>query len=214
MQCTAKAKQTGERCKRQVTPGRTVCYYHGGRIPRGAALPQTTRGRYSRDLPTRMMARYEQAQSDGELLALRDEIALLDSRLADVLTRVDTGESGWIWQRLKETATELRIARRRNDQGAQADALNSLLSLVESGHQDYAAWSDVRSLLEQRRRTVESERKRLVEMQQTITAERALLLIGAITGIVKAHVSEPKQLAAIARDIGALLDRGGDQGSH
>ena len=27
--CTARSKQTGERCKRRVTPGYRVCYYHG-----------------------------------------------------------------------------------------------------------------------------------------------------------------------------------------
>lgn len=34
--CTAKSKQTGERCKRIVRLGYTVCYYHGARAP-GAA---------------------------------------------------------------------------------------------------------------------------------------------------------------------------------
>ena len=45
-------------------------------------------------------------------------------------------------------------------------------------------------VLEQRRRLVESERKRLVEMQQTLTVEKAMLLIGAIGGIIKAHVHD------------------------
>jgi hypothetical protein len=32
-QCTATAKQTGERCRRTAQPGTTVCRHHGGRAP-------------------------------------------------------------------------------------------------------------------------------------------------------------------------------------
>lgn len=32
-QCTAKSKQSGERCKRYPVPGGTVCVIHGGRTP-------------------------------------------------------------------------------------------------------------------------------------------------------------------------------------
>lgn len=35
-QCTAKSKQTGERCKRPATAGKKVCYYHGGAKGSGA----------------------------------------------------------------------------------------------------------------------------------------------------------------------------------
>ena len=30
--CTARSKQSGERCRRPVTPGKQVCYYHGGNV--------------------------------------------------------------------------------------------------------------------------------------------------------------------------------------
>jgi hypothetical protein len=42
-----------------------------------------------------------------------------------------------------------------------------------------AAWADIRACLEQRRRLVESERKRLVEMQQMIGVDEAMLLVRA-----------------------------------
>src|SRR4051812_32142589 len=73
------------------------CRMHGGATPRGPALPQFKHGRYSRSLPTRLAAQYEAAQSDPVLMELRDEIALNDARLADLLGRVDTGESGSLW---------------------------------------------------------------------------------------------------------------------
>lgn len=177
------------------------CRIHGGATPSGLAHPQTKTGRYSKHLPTRLAASYAEAQSDQQLLELREDIALLDARLADVLARVDTGESGAIWRRLVQAKGDYHKAKAKDKD----HALDLLLGLIEEGAADYAAWEDVRALLDQRRRTVESERKRLVEMQQTITAERAMLLIGAISGIIRAHVTDPTQLAGIAADLAGLV---------
>lgn len=180
------------------------CRLHGGKTPQGFALPQTTNGRYSKHLPTRMLATYDAAQADPDLLALNAEIALIDARLSDVLGRVDTGESGHIWQELKATYKELQDANRASDTQAARVALTEIGSLITRGHLDYAAWADVRTLIEQRRKLVESERKRLSEMQQMITSEQAMLLIARLYDSVTQHVSDRAVLAAIAADLGGL----------
>lgn len=65
---------------------------------------------------------------------------------------------------------------------------------------------DLAELIEQRRKLVESEGKRLTAMQQMITIERALALIGRITEAVLRHVDDPAARQAIARDIRAITD--------
>ena len=185
--------------------GKRVCQVHGGKTPSGIASPHYKTGRYSKVLPARLTARYEEAATDARLLELRDDIALLDARLADVLGRVDTGESGALWQQLMRWRGEVIAAARVGDSVAKAAAMNALLDLVGQGHADYRAWAEVGAVLEQRRKLVESERKRLVEMQQTLTVEKAMLLIGAIGGIIKAHVTDRTQLAKISADISTLV---------
>src|SRR5690349_13713695 len=97
--CGAKTK-TGAPCKGAPMPnGR--CRLHGGKTPSGIASPQYKTGRYSRVLPTRLQSRYDAARTDAALLELRDDISLLDARLEDLLSRVDTGESGVLWASLK-----------------------------------------------------------------------------------------------------------------
>lgn len=88
--CTAKAKQTGARCKRNATPGRNVCRMHGGKSLRGIDAPNFKTGRYSKCLPDRLAERYEEALNDAELTRLGDEIALVDARLQDVIERLRT----------------------------------------------------------------------------------------------------------------------------
>src|SRR5262245_50957479 len=117
MKCTAKSKRTGKRCRANAVTGREVCYHHGGRSPQGIALPQTKSGRYSKHLPSRLLATYEEAKRDPEILALRDEVALIDARLAELLKRIDTGESGASWKQLQENFRELRVALKNRDSG-------------------------------------------------------------------------------------------------
>ena len=202
-ECGAKTRGGGT-CKQAALPnGR--CHYHGGKSPAGIASGTYKTGRYSRYLPARLAGRYAEAQADGALLELRDDIALTDARLADLLGRVDSGESGALWQRLMEARLELLAYRRAGDTAKTAATLNLILELIGQGQSDYRAWGEIAAVLEQRRRLVESERKRLIELQQTITVERAMLLIGAIGGIIKAHIHDRDILAKISTDISALV---------
>jgi hypothetical protein len=210
-QCTATSKRTKERCRDHAMHGRTVCYKHGGSIPRGLGLPQTRTGRYSKDMPTRMAARYAEAQQDPELLVLRDEIALLDARLADVLARVDTGESGALWSQLaksweayiKAQYSAKPIAEKTAEMRARLDEHAALL---ERGRADYAAWAEIGTLLDRRQRFVESERKRYVEMSQMVSLEQAMLFLGAVTDAIRRHVTDQATRAALGRELELLAD--------
>jgi len=172
---------------------------HRGKAPRGLANPHTTHGRYSKDLPTRLAARYQEARADAALLGLRDEVGLIDARLSDVLGRVDTGESGRLWRQLGAAWAHLQEC--RSDPAALAAALNVVGDLITAGDADWAAWQDVRKLIQERKALVDSERKRLVEMQQMITAEQAMLLITALDAAVKRHIQDRDTLAAISAEI-------------
>jgi hypothetical protein len=203
--CSGHSKRTGEPCGRPPARGRTVCASHGGRSPRGIASPHWITGRYSKVLPARLVARYTDAQADHDLLALREEIALLDTRLAEVLQRLDSGESGAIWVALQAAYREYQKADAACKLAEREDAQAKLHDLIAQGLADYAVWSDVRTLIQERRALVESERKRMVEMQQYVTVERVLTLVSALTASVKRHVQDYGALRAISNDLEALL---------
>lgn len=178
------------------------CRMHGGASLGGIFSPTLAAGRYSRYLPNRLQERYEEAQSDPELLELRAEVALLDSRLADLLVRVDTGEAGALWRAARELV-ESYADQVNAPEGPKL--LRELRALIKQGAADFAIWGDIQSIIEQRRRLVESERKRMIEMQQMITVEKAMLLFGAVSGIIQRHVTDRQQLAAIASDLRQLV---------
>jgi hypothetical protein len=199
MQCGAKTR-SGSPCSARAMPnGR--CRMHGGTSLAGVASPTLTTGRYSKYLPERLLERYQDAAQDADLLAMRQELALLDARLADVLQRVDTGESGALWKNVQDAFRDFE--RERNSE-REFVAWKRLASTIQDGMADYAAWQEVGRLIDQRQRLAESERKRLVDMRQMITAERAMVLLAAITDTIRRHVSDRSTLAAISADLARL----------
>jgi hypothetical protein len=145
-------------------------------------------GRYSKYVPRRLLAKYEAAEQDPDLLSMRAEIALLDSRLQELLQRVHSGESGQMWRMLSDEIAQL--LQNRDDPDRATVHINNLISIVRRGNADYAAWNELRSVVDQRRRLVDAERKRMVDAQLTMDVEQALLLLTVITGIIKDSVDK------------------------
>lgn len=205
-QCSAKSKRTKERCRAKAMAN-GLCYHHGGATPRGHALPQTTHGRYSKDLPTRLAARYEEAANDPDLLQLDSEIHLTDAMIRDRLSTLDTGESGRLWKALKQEWSAFAAARRTGDTAAMTVSLAQIEALINRGVADWSARQEILDMVERRRKLVDSEGKRRVQMQQMITPDRAMLLVSALADTVMRHVSDADIRAAIARDVERLITR-------
>lgn len=203
--CGAKTR-SGKPCQnRPMANGR--CRMHGGSTPNGFGLPQTKTGRYSKYLPGRMLEHYADAINDPELLNLRQEIALAEARITDLLSRVDSGESGELWQETREAWNRFREAHYAGLTDDEMEAVDELDYLLRRGQADYAVWHEVMVMIEQRRKLVESERRRLVDMQQMITAEQAMALVSAIIDTVRRNVSDRDTLAAIQTDLTKLITR-------
>ncbi|MCB0041800.1 MAG: hypothetical protein KDE23_19085 [Caldilinea sp.] len=191
--------------------GKAVCYHHGGKTPGGMALPQYKTGRYSKYLPERLRERYSAGLEDGDLLALNNEVALVDARLADLLGRVDSGESGEAWKLAQAAWQAVKLARTNGRKDAELAAELQLEQVIERGLGDALAWNELGVLLDRRERLVRSERRRLVEMQQTMTVEQAMLLMGAMAALVDEHVTDRAAKAAISDGIRRLMSVSGGQ---
>jgi hypothetical protein len=178
---------------------------HGGRTLMGLAAPRLKTGRYSKFLPTRLAADYERAAHDPELLALSHELAVVDVRIKDLLSRVDTGEAGELWHHAGAAWHTFKHAQAEDRPLMQARAAVELDRLLEQAVGDYAAWHDIIQFIEQRRKLVESEAKRLVAMQQIMTKEEAMLWLGTLVAILKLHIADRETLQKISLDITALV---------
>lgn len=185
------------------------CAVHGGKSLAGIAQPGFKTGRYSRYLPARLVGRYEEAAADPELLALKDDIALLDTRIAQTVAALDTGESAdaWsslfaLWQQLDQDMSALL------DSGETPEAMErtvaALGETIRSGLSQGYVWGEIRGLLKERAALVAGEQKRLVDMQQYVTATQAIGFVAAVMASVRRHVRDRDALAAIGSDLTQL----------
>lgn len=203
--CGAKLRGKNTTCRKWPVHGSNRCELHGGKTPRGHALPQTTHGRYSKDLPTRLGERFLASQSDPDLLNLNAEIALTDARLGELIQRVDTDGAGVLWNQLGGVVSDMESFLWEEDLDGLSGSVQQLRSVLQRARDDSTAWDQIYPLMEQRRKLVETERKRRVEMDQIITTEQAMVLVTRLTSAVRRHVNDERTLAAIAAEFGETL---------
>jgi hypothetical protein len=154
-----------------------------------------------------MAALYEKGVHDRELLNMREDVALVDARVADLLSRVDTGEAGKIWTLALTAYQEMQIAIRNNDTVKGAEANTELGALLRKGQNDYRAWDEVGRALEQKRKLIESEQKRQAQEKFLVPITELGLVVQALAAAVRMHVRDVGILQAINADWHRLLDR-------
>lgn len=196
--CGAKTSSGGE-CQSTILCRNGRCRVHGGATPRGVASPHFKHGRYSKSLPAQLGARYLEAQRDPGLHELRDEIALTDARITELLGRLGTGESGAAWLRLREVFARL-IDAITEQNAVLVQARLEMIRRILAGGDDTAAWADINRMIEQRRRLVESERKYMLQAEHMLSVEEVLALTGSLLASVKANVADRDAMARIAQD--------------
>jgi hypothetical protein len=203
-QCTAKSKRSQQQCRRRASRGHHVCYIHGARTPTGFALPQTKTGRYSKVLPVRLAQRYEEAQANPRLLSVRDDLAVCEARLAELFGRLDTGESGALWQALRDTLDAFAVAQAAGNVAHMKQHLGTLRQLVSQGSADTAAWEEIMQLWDRRCRLVQTEIKTLVSLHQMVSTEQLMLYFGVITDAIQRIVTAHAEPACARTILGEL----------
>jgi hypothetical protein len=204
--CSGVSRRTGLPCNQPALEnGR--CKFHGGKSPRGAANGMWKGERYVPSLPGGLMAAYEEAVSDPELLNITDEIALVQSRIHQLLEKLESQES---FTRIKEIKTEwgnYKRALKREDTVAAGEAMRKLNHYIGEADHEYLVWEDLYKALGMRARLTKQEQKRRMEMHTLISTEEAISFVTEVMLVVKEHVTEDKVKAEIYNDVMKILER-------
>jgi hypothetical protein len=162
---------------------------------------------HSKYAPARLRERYDEVQKDPELVSLRGEIAMAELRIQELAQRLGTGESSALWARLLESYQDLAKAMAKHDLAAMNGALVDLRQIIEEGAGQQEVWKEFIAASKDKKELCQQEWKRLVDMNQVITAERARIMVGILTDIFLRHTPEPERRQAVAMEIYKFLDR-------
>lgn len=199
--CTGKNKAS-EPCGLRPVPGRDQCKFHGGRNLRGPAHGSFKHGRYSEFVPEYMLKRLQASANDPDLLSLRAEIAVVEQRVNELLQTLPNGAPVEWWQQLQKAWRSLRAAKDPAEARAHTQTIDTL---IETGASAGVAWDAIYKAIHQRRRLVDSEMRRQVQLQQVVTLEQVGVLFEALRVSVAQHVKDPQAIKAIQSDLTRLL---------
>lgn len=173
--CTAKSRQTGNRCRNWPTVGMAVCRFHGGKTPRGTDAPAFRHGRYSKHAPTRLAARIDAALADPALMTLKDEAALVSAQIGEVLEVLDVGGLLARWREMAALVPVLRDAIAGEDQRRLVAVADALDACVTAAADERGRWGELVPLIDQKRKIVETQAK--VDQRDTLSASEQGMLV-------------------------------------
>lgn len=190
--CTAKSKRSGERCHNWAINGSDKCRMHSGQGRTKGMLNQSydggllvgykdmKKGKYSDSIMGTLRERYEEAITHDDLTTLTNELGLVDSRIAQVLEKLGTGETSDLWASLHTTWTEFMMAVRLGDSETQNSLLPILNRLISQGHSTSHQWEELFSIMEKRRKMIETENKRVASSRDMISVQSAVLMLNMV----------------------------------
>ena len=198
-------------CTQHPLKDRERCKFHGGRSPRGVESPHYRGKGWSRDLPTRLSDRVRAGVENPDLISMREELALVDARMGELLERLTTGESGDAW--LEVTRIAARIRKVVDDQPGNwfdeiDQALGELAACVEAASSDTQVWQDLHQVLEQRRRIADTERKREEFEAESVTRNQWATFITSVQTAILEEVQDHGSRARLAAKIATLAGGG------
>lgn len=192
-------------CTMYPLAGRPRCRYHGGKSLAGAEHPGFKGRGWSKYLPQRLGDRLGEALMDPELTSLTHELALIDVRMGELLEKLGTGDTEFIWDQVKDAVEQTRNA---HTAGKGDDVLKQLDRLEELAHkaqEDRAVWNDVHGVIEQRRRLADTERKREELLGATMNAQQAMTFIAALQLAVNDEIKDSDMRTRLAQRLRVLL---------
>ena len=212
-------RKPGRFCTAYPLTGKTRCALHGGKSLAGPANGNWKHGMYSTVLPGALGAHYATARQNPALVALTEQIALVDAKVFELFEQVQQGESPAAWTQVLELAAAQQAAleafatARRSANGpamsqalhALTEAVTTLGTVARQGAEQGKAWGVISDQLHLRRRLVDSEVRRQKAAHDTLTQDRALAMLAYIAQSVARHVTDPTAKQAVVDDMRKLI---------
>lgn len=190
-------------CIKWPMHGRERCRLHGGTSLRGTAHPRWRGKGHAASMPTRLADRYRTALRDPELVSLRRQIAKVDALIEAEWARLLARGTADV-PALRAAYLAMRAAISQGDTDGANAAMARLGAGLEAAHATETSKRALLRLVDQSRKLVEAEAKRLLQAQQVLTLEEVMAFVGALGAAVQRKVSNPAEVAAVLEEFERL----------
>ena len=194
------------------------CNKHGGGSLRGVSSPSFRTGLRSKYASGRLATRLSESLQDSELISIRDDVALADTRIKDMLEILSEGGLGPAeWAQLRGQVRRLRQALEMPDDDQRKPSRDEIMAILKDiediatrGVEEGRAWSSVLDLAERHAKLAEAERRRMIDAGQMLSLEKLLAIQAAFVEIIRSEIGDqPQVLANISRRMAQITDGSG-----
>jgi hypothetical protein len=200
-------KKPGKYCEKWPLKDRTRCRLHGGLTPRGVAAPSFGNGRYSKCIPERLVATYEESRNNPQLLNLRDEASLLETRITDLIQSLRYQPTEASWKAAFSFYEQFKVCRAKQDGQGMGVALEKLGEVLTQGIDSAATWDRIQDTIDGKRKIVETIAKQ--DFLGAVAIERVMTLFVGMAEAVKDHVTDLKVRRMIYQRFEEMATRSG-----
>jgi hypothetical protein len=161
---------------------------------------------------TRLAYKYNEMKNDGVVLSNRAAIDVVDTRIRQLLERIDVDEAPGrvakiysIWQKIKEKKEE----RKQAEVISLEDQLDKEFEKI---YHDYQAWNQMFTALDLRGKMVEREVKILKEIRAVITAEDAYKMNAELlAAMIRVIGDNPKKMKQVQYEFTKIIGESSDR---
>lgn len=208
-QCIGKNHANGYRCQRYAVLGYSVCQVHGAGSPfkgRPGGRPPTI-FKYKKNMPADLASRYEEAVSDERLLSLDNEIALITTRITQLLEHLpDVDEVTANIEELIQNVAMIKEAKESHDVDKMLELITAVTNAIGTLHSDISHWDKLTDLFIKKGKLTSYEIEHRKIMKYYITAEEASAMVQSIIQVINRNVKDQVTKNIIAAELKRLFE--------
>lgn len=160
---------------------------------------------------TRLAARYNQMKKDGRVLSNRNAIDVIDTRISQLLERIDLNEAPERMVILSEMWKQYELELDSGQNAAAYMTRKSISAQFEKAYHDYMAWKQTFEALDLRGKMVEREVKVLKEIHAIMTAEDAYELVAKLmAAVIRVNGDDPKKIKQVQHEFTRIIGESSD----
>lgn len=201
-------------CGKAPSKGRTRCRKHGGASLVGPSHPNFTTGRHSKVLKGGLAQVYETSLSDPNLVSVRDELALVDMRVSQLLEAIGETGNAKLLKEIRAKFDVFKAAGKKKGPNSAIEGLGALEQvdrLIDDALTAAATWDELRDTLDLRRKLSETETRRMRDLHQLIDVKTAIAMMTLLVNEVKKRVTDREVLAALSTQFVRLAGGGSSE---
>jgi hypothetical protein len=207
--CGVWLPRRGQHCRVTALMACGRCSVHGGKTPRGLASHRTASGMYSKAMPRDLRKMFDAVMSGQDPLTLMPNLALEDTRIAQLLAQLGDGGdwSAKCEQKWRETSRAIKAG----DVPAMLAGMKALDELCQRRTETDKVWREIHAAQKVKKQLAAAEWKRRVDLRQVIPVDQMMLFVNAIASLITTHVTLREDRRKVLEGVEAILRREKEQ---